>query len=233
MTAVLSVLYHIAVGSIGVLGIAATWLTASLCSKVPVVVGTLVTVMAHHMGPAWAGPSSRVAAANLPVAVSLEGARCHACTPCSREGKGHQTGSHNRLMTQQCESNVPHDQSCCNTGADTYCRLGCPTDRANPYTPMQSQHRIGTMTHVCSLVLARCRSNHACIRSRRGRRCCTGTSGTALSGGHMTQGPGGRCCGCTRSSGTRRPAFRGPRNTQERSGHSEGLDSTEEGADHV
>ena len=56
--------YHVAVISQGVLWLAATGLTASVLTIVPVVGSTLVTVMTGHVLPAWAGSS-------LPVTVTL------------------------------------------------------------------------------------------------------------------------------------------------------------------
>lgn len=56
--------HNVAVISQGVLWVATTGLTALVLTVVPVVGSTLVTVMAGHVLPAWAGSS-------LPVTVTL------------------------------------------------------------------------------------------------------------------------------------------------------------------
>lgn len=77
--------------------------------------------------------------------------------------------------------------------------------------------------NACSPGPGRCRSNHVYSRSRRRRLCCTGNSGIVLSWGHMTLGPGCRCCHCTGTGGTARLGAQCCHSNQGHSVHSESL----------
>lgn len=72
--------HHVAVTSKCVLWVAATVLTASVLTVVPVVRSTLVTVMAGHVLPARAGSSLPVTVTLSIAASRLDGASSHTGT---------------------------------------------------------------------------------------------------------------------------------------------------------
>lgn len=72
--------HHVAVSSHAVRRVAATGLTASVLTIVPVVRGTLIAVMACHVLPAWAGSGLPVAVTLAVAASGADGSGSHAGT---------------------------------------------------------------------------------------------------------------------------------------------------------
>ena len=72
--------HHVAVSSQSVMWVAATGLTAQVLTIVPVVVSTLVTVMAGHVLPAGAGSSVPVTVTLSITTSRLHGASSHTGT---------------------------------------------------------------------------------------------------------------------------------------------------------
>lgn len=87
-TAVALACEHVAVRSCGVCWVAATGLTASVLTVVPVVRSTLITVMAGHVLPARAG-------SGLPVTVTL------AITASRLDGAGSHAGTTSAVLSQR------------------------------------------------------------------------------------------------------------------------------------